>query len=353
MSGLLLFARVDPRCASGGGVELVPLVLDPLASVQRLIDELKAVEAVSREVDVEWHGRRLAKGSLLADVGVSPQSVVLVVPVIMHRRIACGTDHSAAVLPDGRVACWGSNEEGQCDVPHLPCSAVSVACSAERTTCLLEDGRILSWGATCTTHTPTTDVVQIAAGDHQDIYLHKDGTVTNLLHCTRSGPPQLAGEVIHVAAGHHRTGVILKDGTVRCWPGDRVSPTYLSLPSEVVQLDCGKDHWAAVLGSGDIFCWGIGKEGQCDSPERSGAAVRQLAAGSFHNVALLCSGEVVCWGRHREGQCAVPQFSKSVVEVAAGQYHSMALLEDGSVRCWGKRRYLHGHQSLCPLQAHE
>ena len=32
-------------------------------------------------------------------------------------RIAVGPYHTVALLADGSVACWGSNGDGQCDVP--------------------------------------------------------------------------------------------------------------------------------------------------------------------------------------------------------------------------------------------
>jgi alpha-tubulin suppressor-like RCC1 family protein len=81
--------------------------------------------------------------------------------------IAVGNDHTCALLADGRVKCWGSNQLGQLGLGHtdslgaepgemgdaLPAvdlgtgkKAVAIAAGASHTCALLDDGAVKCWG---------------------------------------------------------------------------------------------------------------------------------------------------------------------------------------------------------------
>ena len=66
-------------------------------------------------------------------------------------QIAVGPYHTVALLADGSVACWGSNDYGQCDVPSgigTPENPVaSVAAGGYHTVALLADGSVACWGS--------------------------------------------------------------------------------------------------------------------------------------------------------------------------------------------------------------
>eukprot|EP00756_Hemistasia_phaeocysticola_P064046 Hpha_TRINITY_DN7496_c0_g1::TRINITY_DN7496_c0_g1_i1::g.95997::m.95997 len=102
MAGLLIFARVDQRCAGPGCSEgPIPVELDPNSTVEDIVVELHTIGAVrsSAGVEVEWQGARLKRSDHLPDVGLGSQSTVLVVLRSSGQsRIAGGTEHSAAVL---------------------------------------------------------------------------------------------------------------------------------------------------------------------------------------------------------------------------------------------------------------
>ena len=65
-------------------------------------------------------------------------------------QISSGNFHTAALLADGSVACWGYNYHGQCDVPSgigTPENPVtSVAAGFLHTVALLADGSVACWG---------------------------------------------------------------------------------------------------------------------------------------------------------------------------------------------------------------
>eukprot|EP00756_Hemistasia_phaeocysticola_P011012 Hpha_TRINITY_DN15076_c5_g5::TRINITY_DN15076_c5_g5_i1::g.124934::m.124934 len=93
MAGLLLFASVDPKCAGpSAGEGSIPLELDPSATVEHIIAELKKTDSIQGEVVVKWQGARLPPHDLLADVGLGAQCTVLVVP-----RFAAVNDEGVVV----------------------------------------------------------------------------------------------------------------------------------------------------------------------------------------------------------------------------------------------------------------
>jgi hypothetical protein len=58
-------------------------------------------------------------------------------------QVAAGEHHTAALLADGRVVCWGTNSDGQCNVPADLGPAVQVAAGWFHTAALLADGRVV------------------------------------------------------------------------------------------------------------------------------------------------------------------------------------------------------------------
>eukprot|EP00756_Hemistasia_phaeocysticola_P023797 Hpha_TRINITY_DN15914_c0_g5::TRINITY_DN15914_c0_g5_i1::g.73064::m.73064 len=366
--GLLVFATIEPPCARPSAVDqLVPVEVEPTAVVQNLITELVKMDAVRGGVEVEWHERRLAPNELLADVGMCPESRFRVVPSVWLYRctIGAGTEHSAAILPSGKVACWGGNTSKQINVPLISSRVMSLSCRSELTACVLEDKSVIGWGETMCQwqkHSMADykfdagsiddfdlsapprvggSTVQVSLGDDCKYVCLKEGGKAEFIGWESGWTKQLQwmpanmGPVIQVAAGVKHFAAVLVDGTVRCWGDDGCSQCKVPpLCGTVMQVSCGHSHTVAVFRSGEIRCWGDNTDGVSFPPE-FGMGVQQVAAGSRHNVALLDDGTVRCWGGNQEGQCDVPPLHCKAVQVSAGSLHSVALMEDGSVLCWG------------------
>ncbi|MFC1642634.1 RCC1 domain-containing protein [Myxococcota bacterium] len=75
-------------------------------------------------------------------------------------------------------------------------------------------------------------------------------------------------------------------------------------------------------------------------------AAKQLALGAYHSCALLGSGQVACWGENQEGQLgngsaepsAIPilvEALEDVAEIHAGYAATCARRTAGTVHCWG------------------
>lgn len=224
--------------------------------------------------------------------------------------------HHACRLEDGRVACWGSNLDGQLGGAAAAATCVDRPCAREPE--------------------PVPGLPRVAS----------------------------------VAAGGFHTCAVAADGTVWCWGSNATgqlgraaaadrSPAPVQGLADVTAIAAGLLHTCAVDASGDVACWGnadgyrLGIDTDDPTitaparvPDLGGAAVA-VAAGAEHTCALLADGTVRCWGGNRFGQLGdgttrsrarpapVSGLGGRAVEIAAGDHFTCARLEDGSVACWG------------------
>lgn len=144
-----------------------------------------------------------------------------------------------------------------------------------------------------------------------------------------------------------------------------------AVPSEAepsLVLEAGYGHTCAVLGEGDLACWGNGYAGKIgdgaavDRPEATpvategtpleGRTVVQVAANGNTSCAVTSDGSVACWGGNGWGQLgdgttedrSVPTAvltegtaleHQAVTQVTTSGSHTCALADDGTVACWG------------------
>jgi hypothetical protein len=111
------------------------------------------------------------------------------------------------------VLAWGSNLDGQCNVPALPAGLVYVAIAAgwEHTAALRSDGAVLAWGwnanGQCTVPAlpPGVTYVEVVAGLVHTSARRSDGAVLRWGHCgydACDAPSQPAGfSYVDLAAG--------------------------------------------------------------------------------------------------------------------------------------------------------
>ena len=140
-------------------------------------------------------------------------------------QVATGENHSCALLQDGRVRCWGPNDQGQLNAPavvrfHQITSGWRFSCG------LRTDGGITCWGRNN----------------------HKQADAPD-------------GEFLAVDAGwDHACG--LSHGFVVCWGRDangRASP-----PTDVTfaTIGAGAEHSCGLTHLGDLRCWGKNNDGR-------------------------------------------------------------------------------------------
>jgi alpha-tubulin suppressor-like RCC1 family protein len=298
-------------------------------------------------------------------------------------QIAVGNRHACAAVAGGRVRCWGYSDSGQLGNgsrgaltlrpvqvrgPDGPLSGVKVLGLGAKHGCLASTGdyNLRCWG--------DNDYGQLGDGDTDD-----NGRPIRVVF-TGSGPVE---DVTALALGARHSCALSGAGAVVCWGdnaagqlGDgttagrsRAAPVEVEpgVPlGDVRALSAGANFTCALLGDGQVRCWGGNEAGQLGDGTTlarprptpvellSGLPLTgalAIDAGGAGACALLEGGFVTCWGV--DGATAPPadqpprpsrptsvRLSPDVplsgaLAVAVGDDHACALLTEGAVRCWG------------------
>lgn len=243
--------------------------------------------------------------------------------MVRLRNIFCGASHSMAISWDGKLFCWGKNNQGQCGHGHSndQLFVQEVAFFAEE----------------------TEDTVVSAAGGWE-----------HSLFCTSSG------RVFACGCGYkdsRRTGVPpvlgLGDFDRRLKPS--VVAAFAEAKEDILKVSCGWDHSIAISAAGQVFTWGSGANGKlghgdeesCDLPtlvkDMDGKVVVDAKAGCEHTVLLTAHHEVWTFGHGDSGRLGhgdsqtrksptrIEQFSQSKmkpVAIAAGDKYNLLLVAE-------------------------
>ena len=200
-------------------------------------------------------------------------------------QVSGGIFHTAAVLADGTVVCWGSNA--------------------------------FSW---------PSGVGRVFGTDASGAPI-ASGTIGQRVQYFGKS---LTG-IAEVRAGELHTAARRIDGSVIAW-GDNIYGQ-LNAPAGLVatKIDAGSLHTLALTPSGGVVCWGA-----CAGvPKAAASGMADLAAGYEHSLAWNESGTLLAWGRNDFGQSTVPATLPATKQAAGGIYSTLSLGFDGVVRAWG------------------
>jgi alpha-tubulin suppressor-like RCC1 family protein len=212
------------------------------------------------------------------------------------------------------VAVWGVGP-----VTNLPVElskAISIAAGAQHALALLEDGSVKAWG---------TNNVE---------YVFPPGVyVTN--NDGQLDVPAGLSNVVAIAAGHHHNLALTANGRVTAW--GRNSSGQSSVPASatnIVAIAAGLAHSLALRADGRVIAWGANTNGQVTVPA-SATNVIAIAAGANHSLALRADGTPVAWGLNTWGQANVPASATNLVAISAGTSHSGGIRAQGTALYWG------------------
>ena len=182
--------------------------------------------------------------------------------------MAAGNSHTCAIAVDGRVHCWGREDEGQVDAPEGQFELV-VAGTAK--SCALNANRQPTcWG-------------------------------NDVLYNYEHNPRFTALSADEAVCG------VVKTGGILCW--GRTSGRYFDLSpvtndqTEFQAIAVGAKHICAIRLDGTLDCWGDNLYAQMAVPE---GQFSDIAAGELHSCGVRKDGSLVCWGANTFRQSEPP-----------------------------------------------
>jgi alpha-tubulin suppressor-like RCC1 family protein len=306
-------------------------------------------------------------------------------PTSRARGVGAGFQNSCAVVESGQVYCWGANAQGELgdgttDGRPRPRPVVAAAGDAP-----LTNARALATGSSHSCALVGEGGVRCWGGN--SLNQLGDGTteVRTAAVVVSSGQGAPLAGVQAVASGQNHA-CALAGGGLLCWglngsgqlgDGTRanrgVAAPVLRAPATplagALAVACGGEHSCAVVGAGEVHCWGGNANGELGDGTTVGrdvpapvvtsvlgpplAGVQVLALGSRHGCAAIEGGNVRCWGDNEYGQLGDGTGASQTLPVAVatgpgggplagalalalGSFHSCAVVAGGEVRCWGR-----------------
>jgi alpha-tubulin suppressor-like RCC1 family protein len=332
-----------------------------------------------------WGGN--FSGSLGIGTQTNPGSFVPVQVLGLSNvaSVACGFEHTLALLQDRTVWTWGSNTQGALglgtsvvdersrslpvQVPGLG-PVLAVAAGGLNSAVLKQDGTVWEWGSVAQDGSTRSSPVQspgisgaakLSAGGTSGLAaVMADGT--NWWFWDSGTTPVAQDPVGSIASIVPANWIVLlkSDGTVM--KNYRIAPQQLSAMepvaglTNIVALAGGAFHFLALDVNGVVWTWGSDSNGQLGIGAVLGSSIPveivglanivQVSAGYGHSIAVDQDGKVWSWGRNFQGALgdglggsrSTPLALTSITDVqaaAAGGMHSLALKRDGSVWAWG------------------
>jgi alpha-tubulin suppressor-like RCC1 family protein len=310
-----------------------------------------------------WSGDRGDRSGALVQIPSVSDAVSLSSPGI----------HGCALLPQGRITCWGKNSSfqmtdaaGRWDgepvvIPEID-DAVAVAAGGAHSCALHADGAVSCWGGN-------------RAGEIGNSTTRSDNPTVSRPEKVVDLPPASA-----VVLGRMSSCALTEDGRVYCWgdrnlgtpeedvdvyvPHSEPRPYMIDGLPDIEQVAMFESHACALDGDGDVWCWGHNKNGEVGdgttearwTPVKVDGIPKMTELTTHHAItcALATNGRVWCWGTNAFGQLgrgldrdelaysAEPRpvrELRGVVSVDIGWRHACALMRDRKVKCWGDNTY--------------
>ena len=268
---------------------------------------------------------------------------------ITATQVSAGNEHTCALRPNSKVACWGNGSKGQfgrgssntsstgipTDVSNLE-NVVQISAKDNHTCAVNTDSKVLCWG--------DNEYGQVGRSNSTiwvPRFVYGNNGTGNLT------------DIIEVSAGWNHTCARKADGTSACWGRgtdgqlgahnyeSTVNPINVSLTNGTPKkftikrrVSAGYKHTCAVKTSdqGKVYCWGDASDGRLGINSSSGDKKRgllvkgvgnsgnltniaQVTAGGKHTCALAKDNKVFCWGKGGNGRLGQTSNSNSLVPV--------------------------------------
>ena len=256
--------------------------------------------------------------------------------------ISVSDTHACAITSGSELICWGSNEDGQLNLPEGEYS--SVATARDYTCAISTDGVLTCSGLLTLSDENEHPWVSVHASIQFACAVNSEGAGAcwprdTGLHDDTGQLDVPADQQFREIAGTTNTlacGITTSD-TIVCWGSWTGRAIPGSIPLDIpdgsfTDIAMGTIHACAVRTSGDLHCWGANPYGQTDAPS---GRFTTVSAGWAHSCGLMTDGEMVCWGHdgNYDELFSYPHGSYRALDV--GFSTTCAITQEGEAVCWG------------------
>lgn len=207
--------------------------------------------------------------------------------------IASGYYHNLALADDGSISGWGSNSNGQLNVPGLNSGFIAISAGFQHSLAIRGDGTLVGFGQ------------------------NADGQITIP-----------AGTYSAIAAGRVHSVAIRTDGSLAAWGGPN-SWGELTVPAgyDYVAVEANEGYGVALKSDGSIATWGMmgpayGAPG--------GTGYLAIAGGGSHAIALGSDSKIYGWGTTWDGRTDYPP-AANFIAIGASEGSTAAITDGGAI----------------------
>jgi alpha-tubulin suppressor-like RCC1 family protein len=303
-----------------------------------------------------------------------------------------------ALTSDGKIVCWGSNDNGICDIPQ---NLTDVKSISNTNYAVKKDGTVAAWGSPYLNPVIPPNlfgVLEITRSQYWNLALKDDGTIVawKSSYIPELSKPASEAQLALIANQSGLIGIsgnlgLKKDGTVVTWYVDQNlrSPTLPDL-SDIIAISNQGDRHAALKKGGTVMAWKVvpdaGRKNSVkfvqihtvdkltgiraisardlnslalrndgtvvswtdESLQSTGLTdITEISTGGL-DLALKKDGSIVAWGNNENGRIFTPGNLNNVKSISSGKDHTIILRNDGTIVTWGN-----AFKMLCCIRGHE
>ncbi len=295
--------------------------------------------------------------------------------------VVAGNYRVFAITQDQKIFAWGHNSSGPLGIPsrggenqderwdpiEIPSlrsyRIISLAAQGFHSVALLDDGRVLVWGS--------NNFGQLGLGDQE----------------SRPNPTLMTGpfakqKIASIASGVEHTIALTEDRALYSWGSNSsgqlglgFKSDFVSIPTkitigiqgeDIASVATGYNHTLALTENGKVYSWGSNETGQLglespaaqDTPTQIKGDLLQkrvisISANNNYSMALTEDGNVYVWGWNYNGQLGLGDeidrtlptridslSHKRIATIQAGFLHTAVQVEnDDAFYLWGNNHY--------------